>query len=123
MNPTILDLGYKDPYGSQTTASPEKSDEQNPKTLYPSLSIEQKPQLLEALEVGQEITATVRLKVTGLTDKKGGRYNSGDQCTVEFDVLSMSPKGISIVDDEEGESVADAMDKAFSKNKDEEPGE
>ena len=80
-----MELGKKhESLGSMAT--PEKSNEKEPKVTYPGFSLrdEHAAKFLDETEakVGEEFAATVRICVTGLTDDSFGK-------SVQFDVIEL----------------------------------
>jgi hypothetical protein len=79
-----IHLGYKSP-GLGALPTIESNEES--KEHYPAVNIQDKPELLKELSIGDTITATVKLKVTAMRESERD-WESG--CGIEFDMLSLS---------------------------------
>lgn len=111
-----IDLGFKrEAYGLTAPVSAEEK----PKTevYYPSLSIQDKPGVAKALNVGDEVTAVVKFKVVEIMAREGGSqpYGPGDGCRVELEARSITFSDVKVDDEPEEESASAALKKFLSK--------
>lgn len=118
-----LDLGYKAPdYGSMELASAPPSEPKT-KTCYPEFAVPGNIALARSLEAGQELTATVKLRVTQISvrdraDSKEEKFPdlySGTR--VEFEVQSMNINGVKVDESANEEDGKTAFRKYLSKKK------
>ena len=79
-------LGYK--HGSDCAISKPKKNEM----YYPNMYISETELPLEPEEIGSVLTATVKLKFTGVNESK--RSSGNDSCNYDFEVheIEFSPK-------------------------------
>lgn len=113
----MIDLSYEAPeYGEMAIGS--KEPEPETERIYPTLSVPENKGLAKAVKVGQEITATVKMRVSEIMIRESERKSMypGECVRVEFEVMSMDPQGIKLdmIDEESGE---DAMKKYFNRKK------
>lgn len=118
---TEIDLGYKAPdYGSAIEAAPASPREMPTKTCYPEFAVPGNAALAKSLDAGQEITATVKLYVSGITmhdrAKKSEYTDPYGGTRVEFEVRSMTIDGVK-VDETTEEDGKEAIKKFFNKKK------
>lgn len=118
-----LDTGFEDPYSTMmdrpSPAKASKSKKSEPKIDYPSFTIqgEAGEQLVHKVEAGQEIVATVKLRVTDLEIRKRETADGenapwdGDRTAVGFDILSIDIPSLKdgAGDDESAEDAVDGF--------------
>lgn len=118
---STINLGYQAPDYGAVPSTPVGEEGAPKKTVYPSLTVSEKPGLAKSLSVGQEITATVKLKVVEVLHRETSRSEMyGDKCRVEFEVLSMDPQGVRVESDDEDDEDGQAAFDKYRQTKEEE---
>lgn len=102
-----VDLGYTPKYMLQdspmsSSGGKKGKKKEKPPIVYPSLVICDKPELVEKLKLGEEVTATVKLKLTELRQRDPKSSDSySEDSKIEFDVTSIQIESENSDDDKE----------------------
>lgn len=89
-----MDIGYQVPdYSGGELASPSDGKDRPKKTVYPGLTLrgDAAKAICTKCDVGEEFTATVKVRVVSVTDRAASRqeYSGQEGANVELDIISM----------------------------------